>query len=135
MQKKLAQEITTIVHSAADYEAAREASGLLFSADAAEKLKTIDEATLLDVLEGVPTFEIEKAELEAGIPLLELLAVKTSVFPSKGEARKMVQGGGVSINKEKVTDPAMTVGADRLLKGKYLLVQRGKKNYNLIKVS
>ena len=92
----------------------------------------LDEKTLLDIFEGVPTFNISKADLEAGIPLLEFLAGTTQVFPSKGEARKMVQGNGVSLNKEKVTDPNMTVGADLLLNGKYIIAQRGKKNYYLI---
>ncbi len=80
----------------------------------------------------MPTFSISKAEIEAGIPLLDFLATKTAVFPSKGEARKMVQQGGVSINKKKVSDPNATIGADELLNGKYILAQRGKKNYFLI---
>ncbi|MDE6296347.1 MAG: tyrosine--tRNA ligase, partial [Muribaculaceae bacterium] len=94
LQKRLAKEVTIMVHSEKDYEAAVEASKILFSNQAAEALKNIDEKTLLDVFEGVPMYEIDKAELEAGIPVLELLAVKTPVFPSKGEARKMVQGNG-----------------------------------------
>lgn len=132
MQKRLAKEVTVMVHSLEDYEAAVEASQILFSNKAADMLKNIDEATLLDVFEGVPTFEISAAELAAGIPVLDLLAQHTEVFPSKGEARKMVQGGGVSINKEKVTDPNMKVDSTMLLQGKYLLAQRGKKNYYLI---
>ncbi len=95
----------------------------------------LDEQTLLDIFEGVPTFAVSKAELEAGIPLLEFLAGKTQVFPSKGEARKMVQGNGVSINKEKVTDPQMIVNADHLIADRYMLVQRGKKNYYLVMVT
>ena len=132
LQKRLAKELTVMVHSEKDYEAAVEASQILFSNSAAEALHQLDERTLLDIFEGVPRFTISRAELEAGIPLLDLLAVKTAVFPSKGEARKMVQGGGVSIDKEKVTDPAAVIGADALLGGKYIHVQRGKKNHFLL---
>ncbi len=132
MQKRLAKEVTTMVHSAADYEAAVEASSILFSNKAEEALRHLDEKTLLEIFEGVPTFNVSKAELEAGIPLLDLLAAKTAVFPSKGEARKMTQQGGVSINKKKVSDPNAVITAEELLNGKYLLAQRGKKNYFLI---
>ena len=132
LQKRLAQEVTVMVHGEDAYNAAVEASSILFSNKAGEALMKLDEQTLLDIFEGVPTFGISKAELEAGIPLLELLAGKTAIFPSKGEARKMVQGNGVSINKEKVTDPQMTVNADSLIAGHYMLVQRGKKNYYLL---
>ena len=132
LQKRISKELTTMVHSEKDYEAAVEASQILFSNSAGEALKSLDEQTLLDIFDGVPRFTISKSELEAGIPLLELLAVKTGVFPSKGEARKMVQGGGVSLNKEKVTDPAATIDATALLGGKYLHIQKGKKNHILI---
>lgn len=134
LQKRLAQEVTTMVHSARDYENAVAASQILFSNEAEEALRALDEKTLLDVLEGVPTFEIARADIEAGVPLLELLAAKTAVFPSKGEARKMVQQGGVSINKHKVSDPAAVIGKESLLQEKYILAQRGKKNYFLIRV-
>ena len=97
---------------------------------ASEALRKIDEETLLQVFEGVPQFRIARAEL--GLPFVDLCAEKTQVFPSKGECRKMVQGGGVSLNKEKVADPARTVGEADLIAGKYLLVQRGKKNYYLV---
>lgn len=132
LQKRLAKEVTTMVHSEKDYEAAVEASQILFSNSAGEALKALDEQTLLDIFDGVPRFSIPKAELEAGIPLLDLLAVKTAVFPSKGEARKMVQGNGVSINKEKVTDPNATVDVAALLGGKYIHIQKGKKNHFLV---
>ena len=132
MQKRLAREVTVMVHSEADYNAAVEASQILFSNKADETLRNLDEKTLLDVFEGVPTFSVAKADIEAGVPVLELLAAKTAVFPSKGEARKMVQQGGVSINKKKVTDPNAVIGADELLNGKYILAQRGKKNYFLL---
>ncbi len=132
LQKRLAKEVTTMVHSEKDYEAAVEASQILFSNNAGEALKALDEQTLLDIFDGVPRFAISRAELEEGIPVLDLLAVKTQMFPSKGEARKMVQGGGVSLNKEKITDPAATVDASALLGGKYLHIQKGKKNHFLL---
>ncbi len=132
LQKRLAKEVTTMVHSEKDYEAAVEASQILFSNNAGEALKALDEQTLLDIFDGVPRFTVSRAELEEGIPVLDLLAVKTQVFPSKGEARKMVQGGGVSLNKEKITDPAATIDASALLGGKYLHIQKGKKNHFLL---
>lgn len=132
MQKRLAKEVTVMVHSEDGYNAAVEASQILFSNKADEILHNIDEKTLLEVFEGVPTFSLPKADLEAGVPVLDLLATKTGVFASKGEARKMVQQGGVSINKKKVTDPNAVINADELLNGKYLLAQRGKKNYFLL---
>lgn len=132
LQKRLAKEVTTMVHGEEAYNAAVEASNILFSNQAREALMKLDEATLLDIFEGVPTFEISKEELEAGIPLLDFLATATKVFPSKGEARKMVQGNGVSLNKEKVSDPNMIVNSDMLIAGKYILAQRGKKNYYLV---
>ena len=132
LQKRLAKEVTIMVHSEKDYEAAVEASSILFGNNTADALRRLDEKTLLDVFDGVPRFEISKAELEAGIPLLELLAVKTAVFPSKGEARKMVQQGGVSVNKEKVTDPAALIDASALIDDKYIHIQKGKKNHFLL---
>ena len=132
LQKRLAREVTIMVHSEADYNAAVEASQILFSNSANEALKNIDEATLLDIFEGVPQFEVSAEDIKAGVPVLDLLAVKSGVFTSKGEARKMVQGGGVSINKEKITDPNAVVSEEVLLNGKYILVQRGKKNYYLL---
>ena len=134
MQKRLAKEVTEMVHSPEEYEAAVAASRILFSNDTADALAALDEKTLLDVFEGVPAFSISAADLEAGIPVLDLLAVKTAVFPSKGEARKMVQGGGVSLNKKKVTDPNAVMDPSYLLAGKYIIAQRGKKNYYLLKV-
>ena len=132
LQKRLAKEVTTMVHSAKDYEAAVEASQILFSNSAGEALKALDERTLLDIFDGVPRFTVAKADVEAGIPILDLLAVTTQVFPSKGEARKMIQGGGVSVNKEKLTDPAAVITADSLIDGKYIHIQRGKKNHFLL---
>ncbi len=132
LQKRLAREVTVMVHGEDNYNAAVEASQILFSNKAGETLKHIDEKTLLDVFDGVPTFQVEKSLIDGGVHILELLATHTSIFPSKGEARKMVQGGGVSLNKSKVTDINAIVGADELIQGKYLLVQRGKKNYYLV---
>ena len=132
LQKRLAKEITTMVHSAADYEMAVEASQILFSNKANEILHKIDEETLLSVFEGVPQFEISKAKLEEGVPAIALLTDEAAVFPSKGEMKKMTQGGGVSINKEKLTDQNATISTADLLNGKYILAQRGKKNYYLL---
>ena len=134
LQKRLAEEVTVMVHGREAYEAAVEASRILFSKEAAEALHKLDEKTLLDVFEGVPGAKVERAKIEAGIPVLDFLAVETDVFPSKGEARKMIQGGGVSVNKAKYTDPAGVIGKEHLLADKYILVQRGKKNYHLIVV-
>ncbi len=132
MQRRLARELTVMVHSEADYDAAVAASEILFSNKAADALRNLDERTLLDVFEGVPRFEIDRTELEGGIPLLDLLAVRSQVFPSKGEARKMVQQGGVSVNKVKITDPAAAVDTSALLGGKYIHIQKGKKNHYLL---
>ncbi len=132
LQKRLAKEITTMVHSAEDYEAAVEASQILFSNKASETLRKIDEDTLLAVFEGVPQFEIEKADIEAGIKLADLLTEKAAVFPSKGELRKLAQQGGLSINKEKIVDVYADASVDMLLNNKYILVQKGKKNYFLL---
>ena len=132
IQKRLAKEITIMVHSEADYEAAVEASQILFSNKAQETLHKIDEDTLLSVFEGVPQFTVERAVIEAGVSLCNLTTDNAPVFASKGEMRKLTQGGGVSVNKEKVTDANMTIDASMLLNDKYLLVQRGKKNYYLL---
>ena len=132
LQKRLAKEITTMVHSAADYEMAVEASQILFSNKANEILHKIDEETLLSVFEGVPQFEISKAKLEEGVPAIALLTDEAAVFPSKGEMKKMTQGGGVSINKEKLTEQNTLITTAHLLNDKYILAQRGKKNYFLL---
>ena len=132
IQKRLAKEITTMVHSEADYEAAVEASQILFSNKAQDILHKIDEDTLLAVFEGVPQFEVSKDLIAGGVDLVDLVAEHTQVFHSKGEMRKLTKSGGVSINKEKVTDPQMRIDESFLLNGKYILAQRGKKNYYLI---
>ncbi len=123
-----------MVHSKEDYEMAVEASQILFSNKAGDTLRKIDEQTLLAVMEGVPQFEVPRSAVEEGMKLADMLTESAPVFPSKGEMRKMVQGGGVSINKEKITDAYAPATPDMLLNGKYILVQRGKKNYFLIKV-
>ncbi len=132
LQKRLAREITTMVHSAEDYDAAVEASNILFGNATSDTLRKIDENTLLAVFEGVPQFEISRDELTAGIKAIDLCTEKAAVFSSKGEMRKMVQNGGVSVNKEKLSEFDAIIGLDALLNGKYLLVQRGKKNYFLL---
>ena len=132
LQKRLAQEITTMVHSAQDYETAVEASQILFSNKAKDTLHKIDEDTLLSVFEGVPTFEVSKDKLAGGVALINLLTEEAPVFSSKGEMRKLTQGGGVSVNKDKVADPNLNIDSTFLLNGKYILAQRGKKNYYLL---
>ena len=134
LQKRLAKEVTMMVHSEEDYNAAIEASQILFGQGTTESLSKLDEDTFLSVFEGVPTFEVEKSDIENGINVIELLAEKTTIFPSKGECRKMINGGGVSINKSKLTDDAAIINTANLLNNKYLLVQRGKKNYFIISI-
>jgi len=132
LQKRLAQELTVMVHSQDDYDTAVEASGILFGNSTSEALKKLDEPTLLAVFEGVPQFEISRDELSAGIKAIDLCTEKAAIFPSKGEMRKLVQSGGISLNKEKLSNQDEIINADKLLNGKYLLVQRGKKNYTLL---
>ena len=132
LQKALAREITTMIHSEEEYEKAVEASQILFGGATSEALRRLDEQTLLQVFEGVPQFTVSRSDL--GCTFVDLCAEKTQIFPSKGECRKMVQGGGVSLDKEKVTDPMRAVTEADLIAGKYLLVQKGKKNYYLVTV-
>lgn len=132
LQKKLAEEITVMVHSREDYDAAVEASNILFGNATSEALKKLDEETLLSVFDGVPQFEVAKADIADGLKAIELFTDKAAIFPSKGEMRKLVAGGGVSVNKEKLADQDKLIDESMLLNGKYLLVQRGKKNYYLV---
>lgn len=132
LQKRLAKEITVMVHSIEDYEAAVEASNILFGNSTSDALKHLDEETLLDVFKGVPQFEISRDELGAGVKAIDLFTEKAAIFSSKGEMRKLVQSGGISLNKEKLTDQDMIIDSKLLLDDKYLLVQRGKKNYYLL---
>ncbi len=131
LQKKLAEEVTCLVHSRADYEFAVKASDILFNNDTAEILQQLNEEQLLQVLDAVPTVNIAKTTLDEGIDIVSFL-VDTKIFPSKGQAREMVQGGGVSINKVKVTTVEHLVKSENLLNEKYLLIQKGKKNYYLL---
>ena len=134
LQKRLAKEITCMIHSEEEYDKAVEASGILFGNATADALRKIDEQTFLQVFEGVPQFEVPAAALAEGIGFINLCTEQAAIFPSKGEARKLIQGGGVSLNKEKVTSTDAVVTSGDLLSGKYLLVQKGKKNYFLITV-
>lgn len=133
LQKLLAKEITVMVHGEEEYNKAVDATNILFGNATSEALASLDERTFLQVFDGVATFEISKDKLPCNI--IDLLSVETSVFPSKGECRKMIQGGGVSINKQKVAGIDETVTSDVLLNGKYILAQKGKKNYFIIRVS
>ncbi len=132
LQKKLAEEVTTMVHSKEDYEMAVEASQILFGKGTANLLKNLDENTFLSVFEGVPQFTISKSELNNGVNIMDLLTDKTSIFPSKGELRRTIQGNGLSINKEKTGSMELIINEDYLIGGKYMLVQKGKKNYFLL---
>ena len=132
LQKAIAEEVTTRVHNKEDLEMAIKASSILFGKSTAEDLKSLDEDTFLSVFEGVPQFEMSKADL--GLGILDILAEKTQIFASKGEARRMIQSNAVSINKEKITEDFQLSEKD-LLNGKYILAQKGKKNYFLIIVS
>ena len=132
LQKRLAKEVTIMVHSEEDYNAAIEASNILFGNATSEALKKLDEETLLAVFEGVPQFKVAKSVFEVGAKAIDLLVDDAAVFPSKGEMRKMVQAGGVSLNKEKLESQDEVIGMSSLLNGKYLLAQKGKKNYYLI---
>lgn len=131
LQKLLGKEITTMVHSQKDYETAVEASNILFGKATKENLLKLDEATLLAVFEGVPMFEVDKDKV-LGARAVDLLAETTKCFASKGEMRKLTQGGGVSVNKEKLDAFDREITSDDLINGKYIIVQRGKKNYFLI---
>ena len=131
LQKRLAKEITIMVHSEQDYEMAVEASSILFGNATSDSLKKLDEDTLLAVFDGVPTFEVEK-EAVLGKKLMDVLTDDAAVFASKGEMRKLIPNGGFAVNKEKVADLELTLEAESLLNDKYLLVQKGKKNYFLL---
>ena len=133
LQKRLAEEVTCFVHSRLDYEFAVKSSEILFNNDTAEILQQLNEEQLMQVMEGIPTADYSLANLHSGVDIVSFLA-DTTIFPSKGEARKMVQGGGISINKIKVDSIELALSETLLLNGKYLLVQKGKKNYTLVKV-
>ena len=132
LQKLLAEEVTRMVHGQEELDKAIRASQILFGKASAEDLRSLDEKTFLAVFDGVPTFNVPKDKLPVGI--LDFLAVETQVFPSKGEARKMIQGNGFSLNKEKMTDINRQIGEGDIIDGKYILVQKGKKDYFIINV-
>ncbi|WP_059027090.1 tyrosine--tRNA ligase [Gabonibacter massiliensis] len=134
LQKVLAKEITCLIHSPEAYEAAVEASQILFGNATSDALKRLDEDTLLAVFEGVPQYDILRSDLEAGIPIVDLLADKTSIMSSKGEARRALKSNAISLNKEKVTDQELIVNAEYLIDDKFILLQSGKKNYFLLNV-
>jgi len=131
LQNILAKDLTIRVHSEKDYEAAVEASKILFAKSTAEKIKQLPEQMILDVFEGVPQYEIKKENVEEGISIIEFLATNTSIFSSKGEARRMLKDNAISINKEKVKD-TYTITNQDLISDKYIIAQRGKKNYYLV---
>lgn len=131
LQKTLAKEITCLIHGEENYEAALEASQILFGNATSETLKKIDEDTFLSVFEGVPQYEISAADLKAGIGMVDFLAEKTTIMASKGEARRALKGNGISINKEKVNEETV-LNESHLIDGKYILAQSGKKNYFLV---
>src|SRR5690606_9102886 len=135
VQKALAKDITIRTHSEKDYETAVKTSEFLFGNGSLEFLVDLDHEAVLEVFDGVPQFDLAKDKLAAGINVLDLLAVDTAVFPSKGEARKMLQGGGVSLNREKLSDIEQVINESNLINNKYLVIQRGKKNYYLVTVA
>jgi tyrosyl-tRNA synthetase len=132
LQKALAEEITVRTHSEAALQTALKTSEFLFGTGSVDFLNQLNDDEVLEVFEGVSQCQISRSELSAGINVVDLLAEKSQVFPSKGEARKMIQGGGVAINREKIADAAEVISTDRLVKGKYLIAQKGKKNYFLL---
>jgi len=135
LQKKLAEILTCMIHSETEYKNAVEASQILFGKATKDQLEKINERTFLAVFEGVPNFELNKNILKAGYNILDLLAVNTSVFSSKGEARRMITSGGLSLNKEKIANPDHMVSSEQLINNKYIIVQKGKKNYYLLSVT
>ena len=135
LQKTLAREVTCMVHSEEEYLKAVETSGILFGKSNTESLAALDETTFLELFDGVPTFEISPSDFEANSSLLDLLTTAAPIFPSKSELRKLIRGGGLNINETKVADENAATNKTALLQGKYLLVRKGKKEYNLIIVN
>ncbi|PIE00722.1 MAG: tyrosine--tRNA ligase [Acidobacteria bacterium] len=134
LQKRLAKELTCLVHSEAEYHKAVEASQILFGKATAETLATLDKDTFLSVFEGVPTFQIPPAKLDAGINIVELLATETTIFPNKSEVRRTIKGNGLSINKEKIASQDYMVTTKDVIND-YILVQRGKKSYSIVEIT
>jgi len=134
LQKALANELTTLVHSESDLNSAIETSSILFNGGLTE-LISLDEETFLDIFTGLPQFTLTKSEVETGIGVIDLFSEKASIFKSKGDARKMIQGGGVSVNKEKVMSHELVINSTHLIKDKYIVLQKGKKEYVLCSVN
>jgi tyrosyl-tRNA synthetase len=134
LQKRLAEEMTVMVHSREDYNSAVEASEILFGKGTTESLKRMNENTFLSVFEGVPVFDIRKELLQEGVNVTDLCAEYSKVSSSKSEMRRLIKGGGLSINKVKIDNPGLVIWTDSLLNNKYLLVQKGKKNYYLLRI-
>jgi tyrosyl-tRNA synthetase len=130
LQKRLAREVCSMIHSEEDYNAAVEASGILFGSTTFEAMTLLSEEILLAVFEGVPSYQVHAGVMDT--PVADLLAVHTNIFSSKGEFRRMVEGGGLFINKNKITDTGKVLSANDLIRNKYLLIQKGKKNHYLI---
>jgi tyrosyl-tRNA synthetase len=135
LQKKLAEKVTVMVHSIGEFEGAVEASQILFGKGTTESLKKMSESTFLSVFEGVPVFDVRKEILQTGVNITDLCTEHSQIFASKGELRRLIQGGGFSINKEKIENPDAFIRVESLLNNRYLLLQKGKKNYYLIRVS
>ncbi len=134
LQNRLAKEVTTMVHSEKEYLAAVDASQILFGKSTSDMLNKIDEETFLAIFEGVPQYEITSEVVDNGINIIDLLAEETQVFPSKGDLRRTIKGNGLSINKDKYTDPEGVITKENLINNKYILAQKGKKSYYLIKI-
>jgi len=132
LQKRLAKEVTCMVHGEDEYIKSVEASEILFGKATTESLAKLDKETFLSVFEGVPTYEIDRVKLDAGVPIIELLATETAAFPSKGELRRTIKGNGLSLNKARMTDQEYLVTGADLINGSYLLIQKGKKDYTII---
>lgn len=135
LQKRLAEEVTVMVHSRSDYDGAVEASQILFGKGTTESLRKMNESAFLSVFEGVPVFDINREILSKGVTIADLCAEHSQIFASKGELRRLIQGGGLSLNKEKIENDEIIIDTDYLLNGKYLLVQKGKKNYFLLRIT
>ncbi len=133
LQKELAKNITIMVHNEEEYNSALEASEILFGKGTTESLKKLSEKDFIAVFEGVPQIRISKAEIEMGTNIVELISTKSNIFSSKSEARRMIKNGGISINKMKILNPGETISSDALLNGKFILIQRGKKNYFILR--
>ncbi len=135
LQKRLAEEVTVLVHSRSDYEGAVEASQILFGKGTTESLRKMNENTFLSVFEGVPVFDVKREIIDNGVSAADLFADHSGIFASRGEVRRLIQGGGLSLNKLKIDNAETIIGKEFLLNNKYLLIQKGKKNYYLIRVS